>query len=164
MSANKLKLLPYYHENYDSIAKEAEETGNYVYNNWWYLHGKLEDILHYDKASIINAKECPEFIKMVPEAEKLGGDGTIWTGRVKSFKFIPWLYLNDIVECEVLGIEEPCVGYFWTTDELAMTITSESGECFDDHHWFQRGLICLKSDIESCEYALKKFTEKETFL
>lgn len=161
---SKLKLLPYYHENYDSIAKEAEETDNLVYNNWWYLHGKLEEILHYDKASVINAKECPEFIKMVPKAEHLGSNGTVWIGRVKSFKFVPWLHINDIIECEVLGINEPCIGYFWTTNELAMTIVSESGECFDDCYWQQKGLVCLKSDVEGCEYALEKFNEKAIIL
>lgn len=156
----KLKLLPYYHENYDSIAKEAEETGNYVCNNWWYLHGKLEDMLHYDKASIINAKECPEYIQMVPEIEKLGSNGDIWKGKAISSKYIPWLYLNNIVDCEVVGIEEPCVGYFWTTNSAPLEITLIDGKTFKGVYGYQRGLICLKSDVESCEYALSKYKER----
>lgn len=143
----KLKLLPYYHENYDSIAREAEKTGNFAYNNWWYLHGKLEDILGYDKASVINAKECPEYIRMIHGIDSLSGDKTI----------IPELYINDIIECEVVGVEEPCIGYFWTTNKWAK-------ECFDDPHWDQRGLVCLKSDIGGCEYALSRYKEKSRSL
>lgn len=150
----KLKLLPYYHENYDSIAKEAVKTGNFIWGSWWYLHGKLEDILGYDKASVINAKECPEYIRMIHGIDSLSGNKAI----------IPELYINDIIECEVVGVEEPCIGYFWTTNEWATTISSESGECFDNPHWDQRGLVCLKSDVEGCEYALKKYKEKSRSL
>lgn len=156
----KLKLLPYYHKNYDSIYKEAENTDNVAYNNRWYLHGELEYRLGYDRASIINARECPEYIKLVPEVDRLKGYENIWTGKVDSFKLIPHLYAKGIIECEVIGIEEPCIGYFWTTNELPMMITSKDGMKYEGTYWFQRGLICLKSDIEGCEYAFKKYNEK----
>lgn len=165
MSVNKLKLLPYYHNDYDKIAKEAERSNNFAYNNWWYLHGDLENRLHYDKASMINAKEYPEFIRMIPEFDKLGSNGEFWRGNVQSFNFVPNLYINGIVECEVIGIDEPCVGYFWTADELPLKMTClTTGEIFEDIHWHQRGLVCLKSDIESCDYALKKYIEKSQII
>ena len=45
----------------------------------------------------------------------------------------------DMVE----GISKPCIGYFWV-DSL------ERG----------RGLVCYKDDLESIEYAKKKYQQK----
>lgn len=162
---NKLKLLPYYHEDYSKIEKEAINTNNFIYNNWWYLHGDLEDMLHYDKASAINAKECPELVKMVPYASKLGfGDDEFWKGTVDKINLVPHLYINGIIECEVIGVKEECVGYFWIAEELPLKIFSKTGEIFTGTHWQQRGLVCLKSDTEGREYALRKYKEKAIML
>lgn len=163
---NKLKLLPYYHEDYDKIEKEAVNTNNFTYNNWWYLHGELENILHYDKASVINAKECPELVKMIPYVSELrfGVKDEFWKGTVDKINLVPHLYINDIIECEVIGIEEECIGYFWTTEELPLKIFSKTGEIFTGTLWKQRGLVCFKSDAEGCKYALRKYKEKAVML
>lgn len=159
---SKLKLLPYYHEDYSKIEKEAINTNNFIYNNWWYLHGDLEDMLHYDKASAINAKGCSELVKMAPYVSGLGFSvkDEFWKGTVDKIYLVPHLYINNIIECEVIGIKEECIGYFWTTEELPLKIFSKTGEIFTGTHWKQRGLVCLKSDTEACEYAFKRYTEK----
>lgn len=161
---NKLKLVSWYDDNYKSIIKKAEESNNVAYADWWYLHGKLENIFGYDKASIINAKECPQYIRKLPNTSSLGSDGNIWKGKTSEFEFIPYLYLNGIIDCEIIGVNEPCIGYFWTTNESPLEITNDSGEVFRDIYWHQRGLVCLKSDKEGCEYALKRYKEKVKFL
>lgn len=64
--------------------------------NWWYLDGKIENIVGYDKGTIIY---CPErFLK----------DGVV--------------YINEIVNVICIGITEPCIGYFKVQEE---EITSE---------------------------------------
>lgn len=162
---SKLKLLSFYHDNYNDLIKEVKKSENFVYNDyWWYIHGKLEEALHYDKASIINAKECQDFIKMVPEFNEMKKNKGIWTGTVNSFNFIPYLYIDGVIECEVIGINEPCIGYFWITNEYPMILTSKSKEIYKGTYWDQRGLVCLKSDEEGCNFALKKYNEKVIIL
>lgn len=76
--------------------------------NFWYLHGKLEDILGYDKA---------EFTE---DPGKLSG----------------------IYEVEVVGISGECIGFFWMREDQ------------------QRGLVCFKEDLEACQVAIRKYTER----
>ena len=160
----KLKLLPDTHCNARKIVNDAKQTGNLLHNNWWYLHGHLSDIVGYDKASIINAKDCTEFVKELPEFMKLSYNGESWEGAVQTINLIPHAYINGVVECEVIGVSEPCVGYFWTTNEEPLRIIAENGEVFTSIHWDQRGLVCLKSDIEACADALEKYTKKSRHL
>jgi hypothetical protein len=161
---SKLKLLPYYHDNYNNIVKDAIKSENFAYNNWWYIHGILEDLLGYDKADVINAKECSEFIRKFPKVDSLRYNGKIWIGGTDNITFEPHLYINDIIECEVIGIDELCIGYFWTVDESPLRVTSKSKDVFNGDYWRQGGLVCLKSDIEGCRHALRMYTEKTKIL
>lgn len=161
---NKLKLIPYYHKDYDKVAEKADKSGNFIYNNWWYLHGELERLLRYDKASAINAKECQDLIRMFPRVSKLSKDKGVWKGEVYKINLIPHLYVNDTIECQVIGIDDPCVGYFWTTEESPLEITTKEGETFRGTYWKQRGLVCLKHDLEACSFALQKYKEKSLVL
>lgn len=65
------------------------------YASFWYLHGKLQELVGYDKAIVTNLKE--------------GGFGKI----SKEYGYM--MCFNGIVPVEIEGIPEPCVGYFWTT-------------------------------------------------
>lgn len=100
------------------------------YASFWYLHGKLEELVGYDKATVTNLKE--------------GGFGKI------SEEYGYMMCLDGIVPVEIEGIPDPCVGYFWITEYTDI--------------WVQRGLVCLKSDLEGCEYAERKYKEKPNFL
>ena len=53
---------------------------------------------------------------------------------------------DGIYDVKVVGIDKPCIGYFWNVNNQ------------------QRGLICYKTDFESCNYAMKKFNERATWL
>lgn len=100
------------------------------YANFWYLHGKLEELVGYDKAAVTNLRE--------------GGFGK----DSKEYGYM--MCFDGIVPVEIEGIPDPCVGYFWITK-------------YTDT-WVQRGLVCLKSDLEGCEYAEHKYKEKPNFL
>jgi hypothetical protein len=100
------------------------------YASFWYLHGKLEELVGYDKATVTNLKE--------------GGFGK----DSKEYGYM--MCLDGIVPVEIEGIHDPCVGYFWITKYTDI--------------WVQRGLVCLKSDFEGCEYAERKYKEKPNFL
>lgn len=107
---------------YDDIPPEERE-----YAGLWYLHGELENLVGYDKAIVTNLKE--------------GGFSKT------SSEFGNTMCVDEIIPVEIEGISQPCIGYFWTTDN-----TGDS--------WIQRGLVCLKSDTEGCKYAESKYNEK----
>lgn len=122
----------------EEYSKKIENTSKEERDNafFWYLHGKLEQKFNFDKAVIINCNTL---------------------GLSKPFQYdeditINKLHLNGVVDCEVEGTDEPCVGYFWVVNE------------YDDKNWQQRGLVCLKSDKEACQYAEKKMNEKARIL
>lgn len=130
-----LHIIPdLYYAGSEDYTKKIENVPMEERDNagFWYLHGKLEELLGFDKAIISNCKTLG-----ISKPFKYGDNLT--TNK---------LYLNGIYPCEVEGIEEPCVGYFWATDEV------------DGYRWMQRGLVCLKSDETACQYAEKKMNEK----
>lgn len=100
------------------------------YASFWYLHGKLEELVGYDKATVTNLREG-----------EFGKDS-------KEYGYM--MCLDGIVPVEIEGIPDPCVGYFWITEYTDI--------------WVQRGLVCLKSDLEGCEYAESKYKEKASSL
>lgn len=120
-----------YSKKIESIPMEERDNAGF-----WYLHGELENKLGFDKAVITNCKTL---------------------GISKPFQYdeditINKLYLNGVVDCEVEGIDEPCVGYFYVSEERS------------ENNWLQRGLVCLKSDKKACQYAEKKMNEKSIIL
>ena len=116
-----------YADMIDNLPEDERDNAGF-----WYLHGELENKIGFDKAVISNCKTLG-----INKPYKYGEELTINK-----------LYLKGIYHCEVEGIKEPCVGYFWTTDEV------------NEHSWTQRGLVCLKSDKKACEYAENKMNEK----
>lgn len=116
-----------YSEKIESIPMEERDN---AYS--WYLHGKLEERVGYDKAIITNCKTL----------------GISKPSNASDGITLNKLYFNGVADCEVEGIDEPCVGYFWVVNE------------YDDKNWRQKGLVCLKSDKEGCHYAEEKMSEK----
>ena len=72
--------------------------------------------------------------------------------------------INDIIPVQVIGIDKPCIGYFWTTDEKTVTAQCNNGRTRKFQHWCQRGLVCLSEDIESCKEAKEKYLKKTSNL
>lgn len=134
--------------DYESVPKDELD-----FNNWWYLHGKLEDLVGYDKAYTTNCRSAGYSKQVINYACIKGGkvrelreDGNLLRYE---------MHLNGIVPVKVKGVEERCIGYFWTT---------EWGEAEYDGRlyeiWRQRGFVCLESDKEGREYALSKMRTK----
>lgn len=121
----------------DSITRHYYKDHGIIVSNWWYLHGKLEDEIGYDKGVFCNLEDFNLYIK-----------NCYFNGNKEYFDVV---CLEDgIYDVEVIGIDKPCVGYFWITDK--------------EHIPACRGLVCFKDDKEACEYAEQKYNEKSQYL
>lgn len=158
----KFKVVPYYYPDADKIIKLArkENKNNLDNNSWWYLDGKLENLLSYDKGVIINMSEFPQY----------QGDTLFWTeiieDKTKVEKFIPKkeIKFTGIIEVEVLGVLENCIGYFWVTDEKIIYAEDKDKNKTSFQNWRQRGMICLESDKEARTRASILFNKKDRFI
>lgn len=156
----KLKMISFRNEDHDRVI-EASEDNNLDHSSGWYLHGKLEELCHYDLASIYNMSDFPENIKTTLRWGTMIDDKT----TVERLDYFGKSYLQGIYPVEVYGVSEECIGYFWITDErecVASVINSGDHRKFTN--WMQRGLVCLKSDKEAIEYAKQKYTENSSNL
>ena len=135
---------------FDEIPVEERDC-----NSWWYLHGKLAEIVGYDKAMATNCKSGG-FAKDTINWSEIDGDTVInVSDKIPTHK----MYVNGIIDVEIEGINEPCVGYFWTTYDKKIYW---EGKAYD--FWEQRGLVCLKSDEEGCKDAKTRYDLKCKFL
>lgn len=159
-------LISYYSKDYKKLAKEAKDSNNFLYGDWWYLHGELSSLLGYDKASIINGSECKDLVRMIPKYSNLRRDFNSETlvGTVENINLVPELYINDIIECKVYGISEKCIGYFWTIEEKDIQLSLPDNTTILSKYWRQRGLVCLESATEDRNYALDCFLKREVCL
>ena len=138
--------------DYKSVPKD--DRG---YNWWWYLHGELDCLVGYDKAYPINCKSSGNAKETINWSE-------ISCSKVKQLRddgnLTRWeIYINGIIPVQVKGVDKPCIGYFWTTNEHDI---EWEGKKYP--YWEQRGLVCLESDSEGRKYALEKLNEKTTVL
>lgn len=90
--------------------------------NYWYFHGKLEDDIGYDKGLIINS----DYIKHFGYWEEFVNEG--------------------IYDVEVIGINKPCIGYFWQANNRT------------------RGLVCYKDDQKAINHIKEKFNSKSYYI
>jgi hypothetical protein len=135
MDTRTLKILPMrYDGTYFEMSKEESDKMYDSFNedirssfSGWYLDGELEALVGYDQGLITNIEEFPEFIDV-------------------SIKPFIKTKINGIFNVEVYGIDESCIGYFWTTIEG------------------QRGLVELVSDEEGVKYATSRYTRKSNNL
>lgn len=126
----------------------AEERDN---NSWWYLHGDLTDITGYDKATTINCKSGG-FSKDTINWSEITGD---IVNSISEDIPTSQMCFTGVVDVEIEGIKEHCIGYFWTVNHRTIYWENKPYQ-----YWEQRGLVCLKSDTKGCEYAKKKYEEK----
>ena len=125
------------------------------WNSWWYLHGKLESITHYDKATVTNCLSGG-FAKDTINWESIIGDKV---EKLADYKPTHMMCFDGIVDVEIEGIDLPCKGYFWTTNYRTVYWKRKPYQI-----WDQRGLVCLADDEEACEYALSKMKDKSDML
>ena len=125
------------------------------HNSWWYLHGELEDLVGYDKAITTNCKSAGYSRDTIDWSEI---SGNIVNDVLKD-RTRPVMYVNDIIPVAIEGVDKPCVGYFWTTDEHPIYWKGK-----EYPYWNQRGLVCFKDDKEACEFALKKYNSRTSMI
>ncbi len=155
---NTLKLIadwrygnkPSNTRSYDDIPPEERDN-----NSWWYLHGKLTDIVGYDKATTTNCKSGGFSKDTINWSEIEGNIVTSLSSDVPTSQ----ICIDGIVDVEIEGISEPCIGYFWTVNKRLIYWNDKSY-----NYWEQRGMVCTKSDYESCKYAESKYKEKASRL
>lgn len=158
----KLKIVPYYYPDAKEIIKLAKKDNknNLDNNSWWYIDGKLEDLLGYDKGVIINMSEFPQYQGDTLSWTKIVGDET-YVDKFISKKEIKF---TGIIEVEVLGVSEECIGYFWVTDERTIYAEDKDKNKTSFQNWRQRGIVCLESDKEARTKASILFNRKDRFI
>ena len=103
-----------------------------IYCPFIFLHGKLERIVGHDQIDILN----PDDFNVKEDIKR-----TFYGSSVT----LCWFDETGIFNCKVIGVDEPCVAYIWST-----------GHYID----YCRGFICLKSDKDAIQYVEKKYNEK----
>lgn len=163
MKENKiLKIISDRNPNLNEVLTSAGDD-NLDHSSGWYLHGRLEELCHYDLATIYNMSDFPENIKTTLRYQTMINDKT----SVRELDYFGKSYLHGVYPVEVYGIQEECIGYFWISDErecVASIFHGNSGDKRKFINWKQRGLVCLKSDKEAIEYAKKRYSENSSYL
>lgn len=134
----------------DLIVKAIKEN-EYDEGSWWYLHGQLETRVGFDKGFAYNIREAKVGSKIINWTQ-ISGNKVIEIGR-KHFR--SQMDFDGEIAVKVDGIDEPCIGFFWTEDRRTLTWKGNSYP-----YWKQRGLVCLVSDKEACENARSKMLRK----
>ena len=137
---------------YNSIP--ADERDN---NSWWYLHGKLESEVGFDKATTTNCKSAG-YSKETINWRAISDSKVTEIFEDKPLT-IHRMYINGEVPVEIEKIEKKCIGFFWTED---WGDVQWEGKKYP--HWSQRGLVCYADDDEACEYARQAMTERRSMI
>lgn len=157
----KIKILPDFccnrEENYNNVPKEIREiveSNKYSHSGGWYLHGQLETEMGYDIAYFYDVPN--ELLKESADWHSI----TYNRGELRSDKKTMVPHINGVYECEVYGTDEPCLGYFWTTDEREI----DFGNGIVKPVWHQCGLVVFSNDRDANAYARLKMSEKSDFI
>lgn len=110
----------------------------------WYLHGQLENDVQYDLADFYTVPD--ELTRVVPHFTCIQNNQVTYTG-----KMIKVPHINGVYRVNVLGIDKPCVGIFWTPVYGEYEYNGMPWE-----HYRQSGLICYESDWEAIAHAACK--------
>lgn len=132
-----ITIQPFYNGEYDTQTDFSYEQNG---ANYWYLHGELEYAVRYDKGEIVNACECGMTKQQIRWSSISGNkvedvlDGDLLRCTV---------HINGIIPVRVVGIDEPCIGFFRTKNEH---LVEYNGEWYPV--WEQHGFVVLESDSE----------------
>ena len=149
----KLKIICDWDKDYDTlITQEKLKNGDLDRNSWWYLDGRLEEKCGYDKGTVYNLSEHPNLRKETLDWSSISGEHAEVWGYTKHYE----MHADGEFEVEVYGIKEECIGIFWTTCERL--VGTQKGIKFKI--WNQRGLVCMKTDIEAIERARRKRAQR----
>ena len=133
------------------VEKERKGIKPSYHNERWYLHGKIQEYIGgYDQGYFANVPQ--EFVEDIPNWRSYCGGQVKYEDGVKHYT-----HLNGIFRVNVLGIDKPCIGVFYTILNLP-TWFIHNGQVWRITD--QRGYVCLEEDTEALEYALSKYNEK----
>lgn len=113
-------------------------------NSWWYLHGELEKLVGFDKATVTNCKSGGFAKETINWANIDGNEVTSVISEDPCYQ----MYFNGEVNVEIEGISRPCVGFFYTSSEQPVYYKGK-----EYLFWEQRGLVCFSDDLNAVEYA-----------
>ena len=136
---------------------KSEELGH---SSAIYLHGKLERMARYDIVDVLvqNLEETGLGRKS-PVTDFIGDEYEVHKDKCGNAIYWTTPYIeNAVLDVTVDGVDEPCVGIFWVNKFCPGRKVECDGETYLTG-WWQCGLVCLKSDKEAIEHALKKQKE-----
>ena len=120
-------------------------------SSWWYLHGELQEITGFDKATVTNVKSGG-FSKETIDWTEIQGNQV---KEVKKGIPEPVMCIEGIVPVEIEGIPRECLGYFWLDD-----IREVFWQGHPWTYWKQRGVVVLKDNQEDNKYAERLLRER----
>ena len=136
---------------HQKVEKERKGIKPSYHNERWYLHGKIQEYIGgYDQGYFANVPQ--EFVEDIPNWRSYCGGQVKYEDGVKYYT-----HLNGIFRVNVLGIDKPCIGVFYTLLNLPTWFIH------DGQVWRitdQRGYVCLEEDIEALEYALNHWKDR----
>lgn len=150
-----LKLVPYF-PNVDEntvLGKLIDDTLAYVpsyeydHNNWWYLHGELEDFVGFDKGHFINCYSAGLSKNTINWSGLRGQEVT----DVRGNEITPKMYAVGEFDVKIVGSQEKAIFVAWVEDEREIVW---KGRKFPD--WRQCGYVVFASDLKALEEARKE--------
>ena len=156
-----LEIICVADKDYEQVVKEHNVSLDSMRNNWWYLHGSLEAKFLYDKATILNFKDWagPRTVKTLAYTGSING-----ISYEQNPRMIQQMCFTGIVPVKVHGVDEECVGYFWTEGHSYCTNIDKDGNEMNYPIWRQRGLVVLKSDKDDVAFAEEAYRKRQTIL
>lgn len=124
-------------ELYEKVKGYSSKITNY---GGWYLHGDLLEDVRYDLATFVDLPD--ELTRTIPGFTSIYGNNVSYTGK---YERVP--HLNGVFRVNVLGIDKPCIGIFWT---LVRGKYKYNGQTWE--HYRQSGLICYECDVDAIMY------------
>lgn len=148
----KIKIVAESPTNYPIIPDEIKKQIN-PYNGASYLHGHLEEWANNDLFEFYGLPDS--CLKGTCKWHTASGFYAVNNENKVEYREKP--HLNGVYEVEVYGLEVPCIGYFWTTNEREVTL---KGTDVKFPIWQQCGLVCMANDGDANAYARAKMAEK----
>lgn len=142
---SKIKIIS---SNSPNVGKVVT-SDNKIEGDLWKLYGKVANECNTDKGIMYYSP----FTWMMPYIDETfqKEDGK-WYAETDGEKMVTITKLNGEYEVEIYGCDKPCIGYFWTEEDSSISVKVPGGT-FNLPNTKQLGLVCLKSDTESCDYA-----------
>ena len=137
--------------------QKAKQENELDFNSMWYLHGELERLVGYDKAWAINCKSAGYSLESI-NWSYIRGENVFELADNNKLTRLE-MHVNDIIPVQVKGVDEPCLGYFWTIEYSPVYY---EGKAYP--HWQQRGLVCLESDQKGRAYAMECYEKHRDIL